>query len=415
MSIIKTTCGILLCFFAALPLFAQQTDNKEKPVLDFSGFIKNDIWYDSRKVKGSREDLFLFYPENKMLDYNGKDLNAHPQFHILGITSRLTAKITAANILKAKSTSIIEADFSGVSNFDINGFRLRHAFTRLNWQNDELLIGQYWHPLFTTDLVPDVASLNTGAPFQPFIRNPQITYTRKINHFHVLVSAITQRDHASTGPKGVSPVYIRNAIMPNLHTQVKFNFHNHLAGIGADYKCIMPANLTDSMLATNEKLCTYAFTAFYKFAKPGFCFRFKSIYGQNLSEHLLLGGYAIKNYDTASGKATYTSDNHLFLWANAVYGSQWQFGLFCGYAHFLGTSHNNTGIHYSLLSSDANIQYLYRIAPCVSYNCQKFKAMAEVENTTAAYGTPDKNDKSLVKDAQHVSNVRLLLTILYFF
>ena len=71
----------------------------------------------------------------------------------------------------------IEGEFFGTSDADVSGFRVRHAFLKLDWQSSSLLIGQFWHPMFVVEMFPGVVSFNTGAPFQPFARNPQIRFT----------------------------------------------------------------------------------------------------------------------------------------------------------------------------------------------------------------------------------------------
>ena len=85
--------------------------------------------------------------------------------------ARLTGKITGPDVVKAKTSALLEADFFGNENLnfaDVNGFRLRHAIIKLNWQTTELMVGQYWHPLFVPECFPDVVSFNTGAPFSAF-------------------------------------------------------------------------------------------------------------------------------------------------------------------------------------------------------------------------------------------------------
>ena len=67
----------------------------------------------------------------------------------------------------------IEAEFFGTSDADLNGFRLRHGYLKLDWPHSELMVGQFWHPMFVTESFPDVVSFNTGAPFQPFNRSPR--------------------------------------------------------------------------------------------------------------------------------------------------------------------------------------------------------------------------------------------------
>ncbi len=258
----------------------------------FHGFVKTDFWKDYRKFAGAREDLFILYPLNKSLDKNGVDINNKSSFNFSAITSRITGKISGPDAFNAKTSGVIEADFSGVSNTDNNGFRLRLAIAKFKWKKTELLVGQFWHPTFVTECFPTVISLNTGVPFNPFIRSPQIRFKRSFNKLHVIGAILSQRDYTSTGPAGRSSDYIRNAIIPNIHLQVQYKSGNNLFGLAGDYKVIQPETVTDSLIQTNEKIGTYAFMGYYKYTRAKLCLKFKTIYGQNLYEHLLLGGYA---------------------------------------------------------------------------------------------------------------------------
>jgi len=388
------------------------TTKKETPKfgINFTGFIKSDYWYDTRQVVAAREELFLLYPHTIKLDKNGDDINAEDYLNFSAITSRLTGIITGPDAFGAKTSGMIEGDFSGVSNDDINGFRLRHAFGKLKWEKSELLFGQYWHPMFVTEVFPYVISLNTGAPFQPFIRNPQLSYTRHFNKLNVQLAAITQRDNANSGPAGPSGVYMRNAIVPNIHLQIQYKSDNNVLGLAGDWKTLRPKLVTDSMLITKEQVSSYAAMAYWKYKKDKFTWRFKTIYGQNMTEHLLLGGYAVHTYDTLTGIETYTPSNHLFLWGNIQYGKKVVFGLFGGYAKNFGTTDTNIGKYYTRA---ADIDYMYRVAPSVTWVSNKVWICFEPEYTVAAFGKP--NEKGLVQNTTEVANTRLLLTLFYFF
>ena len=58
-------------------IYAQQTEEKPKFGISFSGFVKNDIFYDTRQTVTVREGHFLLYPHNVKEDKNGSDINAH--------------------------------------------------------------------------------------------------------------------------------------------------------------------------------------------------------------------------------------------------------------------------------------------------------------------------------------------------
>ena len=172
--------------------------------INFSGFVNTDIFFDSRQTVMARDGDWLFYPENVKKDPDGKDINANGTFSILSIFTRISGNITGPEIFKAKTSGLIEGEFYGNIPANINTFRLRHAYVRLNWKKTELLIGQYWHPMFVPTCIPETVAINAGAPFLVFSRNPQVRVTRQFGNFRLMLAAITQVDATSTGPEGAS-------------------------------------------------------------------------------------------------------------------------------------------------------------------------------------------------------------------
>ena len=140
---------------------------------------------------------------------------------------------------------MVEGAFFGQSDGDINGFRLRHAFLKLAWENTSILIGQYWNPMLVTEVCPGVISFNTGVPFQPFSRNPQIRISQNFNNIIVNITAASQRDFANTGPNGTSSEYLRNSAIPLLDLQMMYKSDDFVIGFGGDYKSIKPRLVSD--------------------------------------------------------------------------------------------------------------------------------------------------------------------------
>ena len=199
-----------------------QTSEKKEPLfgVHFSGLIKTDFIYDTRQTVNLRDGSLLFYPEPVKLDSEGNDINAKPTFNILSIQTKVTMNITGPDALGAKTSGLIEAEFFGNVNPNINVFRLRHAYIKLNWPKTELLIGQYWHPMYESLCNPEVISADAGLPFKVYARNPQIRASHTIGNLKFIVSAMTQIDFASNGPDGPNPKYLRYSVLPELNFQL---------------------------------------------------------------------------------------------------------------------------------------------------------------------------------------------------
>ncbi len=415
-------------------IFAQDVNNYG---IKFSGFVKYDAFYDTRKTVNIREGHFVLYPDNIVKDINGDDINEIPNFNMLSIQSRLKGTITGPNAFGAKTSGILEADFFGNENpnfGDINGFRLRHATIKLNWEKTEILAGQYWHPFFITECFPGVITFNTGSPFQPFSRNPQIRISHKVSIINAILTAYTQRDFVSTGPDGASFKYLQNAAMPdiNFQFQIKPTGTEHAFGIGADYKKLKPRMFNEITLAepttingqilpagtkikykVNEKVEAIAAFAYANIKTKPITLKIYSIYAQNAFDMTMIGGYAVsgtKNITT--GELEYTPLNTLATWMDiTTNGKKIKYGLFAGYTKNMGADKEITTIY----ARGANIDFVYRIAPRITFISEKVNIAIEPEYTTALYGTQNADKKGNVQETTDVSNIRLLFSMIYNF
>lgn len=396
---------IALIIFSST-FFSQETDDF---TIKLSGYVKTDLIYDSRQTVSVREGHLLLYPQNRVFDQNQNDINAQPNFNILSIQSRVNAKMTGPNALGAKTSSVIEAEFFGHSNSDINGFRLRLAFIKLQWSNTSLIVGQFWHPLFITDVFANVVSFNTGIPFQPFSRNPQVRLQHNFGNLNLTATAYTQRDFSSPGPDGTTSDYMRNSGLPGFNLNAMVKYPNFLFGVGGDFKTLRPRLITAENHSTEESIKSYACVAFAKYQNDKFTFKVEGTYGGNLNDLLMLGGYAVYEQDPVTGVQKYTPLNVLSFWTDISYGKQTEVGIFVGYADNKGTD-KSFSEHFS---RGINIAYLYRVSPRVIFNFDSFRIAGELEYTIASYG--QFNSKGTVDNSEEVGNLRVLTAVYLFF
>lgn len=380
--------------------------------IKFLGYVKTDILYDSRQIYELREGHFSIYPKNELIGTDGKDLNAKPSFNILSIQTRLAGTITGPSVLGGKSSAYFETEFFGMSDATINTLRLRHAFLKLEWNNFEILAGQYWHPMFVVKCYPGTIGFNTGAPFQPFIRSPQVRFTAKFSSIEFFLAALSQRDFQSQGPIGASTSYLRNAVLPNLHSQLQFNlFEKSLIGAGIDYKKLAPRTATSKNYSTNESIEGFSFIGFTKLSFEDFSFKAEGVYGENLTEMIMLSGYAVKLKDTATDIWSYTQSRVLSLWTDFAYGKDIEIGLFAGYSKNLGTNDN----YIQFFGRGEDIADLIRVSPRIQFTFGRTKIAGEIEFTQAKYGIPNKNNKGKVENTKNVNNIRAQLALTYLF
>ncbi len=432
---------LLFIVFALLTVVlvnAQSTSTPTKPTekkaeaapvfgIKFSGFIRNDVFYDSRQVTSARpanQGDLLLYPVNVSNDINGNDVNAAPSFSMLSITSRLTGNVTGPDAFGAKTSGILEAEFFGNANGNENVMRLRHAYAKLDWENTQLAFGQYWHPLFVTDCYPGVVSFNTGIPFQPFARNPQIRLTQKLGGgVNLILAAISQTEAfvspgSSTGialgTSAASQAFINDAVIPNLHAQLQYKSKTFLAGAAFDYKSLRPALKTSTNVSTNEKVNSTTFELYAKLTTKDVVVKAEYVAGQNMYDHLMFGGYLA--YGTAPN-ITYKPMGVTSYWFDiAGTGKNVIPGLFIGYAKNNGASDPGAVLAYarSVAVSGASIDNVLRVAPRMEFVSGKFKFGTEIEITSAGYGTAG-TDGKVAGNITNVSNTRLLFITSYSF
>lgn len=423
---------ILFSIIFFLPLLAlAQDDAGSNFGISFSGFVKNDVFFDTRQTVSAREGHFLLFPANVVEDDNGLDMNDKTNFNMLAVQSRLSGKITGPDAFGAATSGKIEGDFFAQANDNINLFRLRHAFVQLDWGNTQLLSGQYWNPFFVTDCFPGTVSFNTGAPIQPFARNPQIRLTHTVaNTLKIMAAALGQRDYASIGTTGhSSSEYLRNSGIPDLHAQLHLKLGNSnvsvVAGGGAAYKQILPGLSTAAGYQTEEKVQGISAIGFLKLKTQALTWKSEVVYGENSTDLLQISGFGVTNVVNAQEAIVeYAPFKTLSAWTDLhSNGEKFQMGIFVGYTQNKGCTEELANIENStsVFGRALNIESVWRVSPRVIFNSGKFRVAAEMEYTTANYADMNAPASELwdtygaIQKTESVSNMRLLLATYYFF
>jgi hypothetical protein len=405
----------------------KESEEKKAPLfgISFSGFVKTDIFFDSRQTVSARDGHFLLFPENEKLDPDGKDINAKSSFNFLSIQTRLAGSITGPDALGAKTSGYIEGEFFGNINANINTFRLRHAWVKLNWKKAELMVGQWWHPMFVPECSPATISFNTGAPFVVFSRNPQVKFTRTFGKVKVGLTLLSQVDFMSDGPDGPNTKYIRNSMMPESNLTIQYGTKNEtngtefLIGAGANYQTLTPRLSTTKTVSTatvsyitSETISALAVNLFAKLKFKPITIKLGGEYGQNNNAYNMMGGYAVKSVtDTSKNAVDYINLPSYAAWADIhTNGTIWQPGLFIAYGKTIGAGEEIKGPYYT---RGGNIDFAYRISPRLALNVKKLRIAAEVEYTAAAYGKV--NTDATVTDTKTIGNIRFLIGAFYFF
>ncbi|MDX9695125.1 MAG: hypothetical protein RBT49_04970 [Bacteroidales bacterium] len=355
---------------------------EQKPVVNISGFAGYEMFFDTYKSVDSRDGDVYFYPKPANYDINGEDLNKRFQTEMLSLNSRIKLNGSGVTAFGAKAQGIIEGDFLGTSQDYSRMFRLRHAYIQLNWSKTELLLGQYWHPMFVTGCYPSVFSFGAGVPFNVLNRAPQIRFTVSPSSSIDLMGALLiHGDYKSSGPADAQ----RNSGIPDLQFQLRVKNDKFLAGFTAGYKFLTPRIVTADTIKTSKTLGGFNTQLFAKLVTRPVTIKLEGIYGQNLTHFTMIGGYGASQDPTLVDDYGYTNLNTMSVWSEIhTNGQKVVFGIFGGYSANLGSYDQYYSLKYA---RNEDIAYIFRVSPRAELKSGKVNFVLEYMITGAAYAT----------------------------
>lgn len=429
----------LLVALLATATFAQEKA-KEKVSFKFYGFVRNYACYDTRASYTSNSEQFYYMPKD--VNYNEdktEDLNAQDNIMLLSITTRLGLNVTGLEFLGAKTSAKIESDFAGFGSSN-TVLRIRQAYAKMEWEKSKLLVGQAWHPIMG-DMMPDVFSLETGAPFTPFSRSPQVRYDFQTKGVTLTATALYQFQYTSYGPDGASFEYARNAIVPEFYLQGMIRNGGFMMGVGLDILTLKPrqyytstekefvknpiykADGTPVLDANGEQVyesvptgnevtvkhnsgkmfVSFTPTLFASYKKGDWGVKGRVTYAQNAAHLSMISGYGVTE-KLDNGEWKYSSLNSISGWIDATYKLNLKKGFFtfccfAGYTKNLGCMNdickNDKGEFMLYMRGEKNMDYMWRVAPSVLYTHNALSVGVEYNPTTVGYS---KNNGTDIKD-----------------
>ena len=227
------------------------------------GFIRNYLVFDTHEVSAGTQDLYFYMPKNRNLDDDGNDLAANPSFRMLALTTRLGLNVSGYRIGNLAVNGAVEGDFYCMSG-SVATFRLRHAYVGLLWDNPDggnllVNVGQTWHPL-AADL-PHVTNLETGAPFNPFNRSPQVMAHWTVGKFTWTGGILFPMQYLPTGPAGKSADYNKYGLIPEVYLGVSLKTGGFLGRVGVGFFSIKPRwdapLITEANVVDGKRILVY--------------------------------------------------------------------------------------------------------------------------------------------------------------
>lgn len=414
-----------ILLFLAVALFGQLWSQNEaslkndeakkvkKVEVKVSGFVRYETFYDTYKSVEAREGDVYLYPSAASYDANNIDINEVNQLEMISFQSRLNFGIKGPDAFGAKTSGAIEGDFLGTGDSYTRMLRLRHAYMKLNWKKTELLMGQYWHPMFVTQNFPATVSMGAGVPFHILNRSPQLRMTYKVIEGLTISEALIMHGyHLSKGPLDAQ----RNAGLPEMTFQAIYTKGAVLAGFTTGYKWLKPRLTTATNVITDETIGSMSATAFFKLSLKPVTIKLEGIYGENLSHFVMIGGYGAAQDPTLSDDYSYSNLQTLSLWGDVqTNGKKIVAALFGGYSANLGSK--DPYFELAGYTRSGTISHIYRISPRLMFNSGKTQFGLEYLLTGAVYdadGVLDANGKADVL-ADPTINHRFLFSAKYAF
>lgn len=400
--------AVVALFAPAAKAFASEPADAsakiEKPShFKFYGFIRNYFAFDSRESKSGTKDLFYYIPKDEALNAKGEDMNANPTFRFLAITSRVGLDVKDYQFGKTKVGAKIETDFYCM-NGNVAVLRLRQAYATLGWdglgkdgrQSTSLKIGQAWHPIAADQ--PYVIDLETGTPFNPFSRTPQVMLDHNFSkNFTLTGGFIWQMQYLSSGPNGASDNYIKYGCTPEFYAGVTFKSNNGFTGrVGVDVLSIKPRWRNSAGDKVDDRITTVSPYVYAQYSKDAFAVNAKVVYASAGEHFNMLSGYGVTDVNS-DGSWKYAPLHSTASYLSVKYGRKLQVQGMIGYMKNLGTSKSlyedpanpgYTSTKNVFISGNGfhNLNQIIRVTPTVVYSLGKLSFGLEYDITSAQYG-----------------------------
>lgn len=428
---------LVLCMAALATLMSataqeNKNDKPQKVKVTPYGFVRNYFNYDSRatytvcggeyNMQPLDESWNMSETEAAASGLERVDLNANPQAHLLALTTRIGLNLQGPDVWGAATSGKIEGDFAGFSTTN-NVFRIRHAYLKLNWadqeanQSQELLVGQTWHPL-VGEIMPEVLGMAAGAPFRPHSRTPQARFIHYFGNLGYTVAAVYQLQYMNQGPQDNggswgrtnSTSFANNAVVPEMFVGVNYKSNGLYLQLGGDFQTIRPRtygyatglDLNDYKVDVDETVFSFTPTLYAQYTQGRFAVKARTMLAENTSHlNMLMSGYAVTAMN-ADGSWEYTPLRNSTSYINFAYTlgkeKRYRADLFFGYMKNLGLADANASIvakgdgtanaNYVYCKGNyTNINSFFRVAPSISYNLKHFNVGLEYEYNLVSYGT----------------------------
>lgn len=400
----------LLLLFLTGMIIMDLAGQEKKFEIEIHGFVGVDAMHDSRASKTVRHRHLLLYPLAANRDDKGNDINSRGEFDIDATHSRFSLHIKGPSVNGITTFAIMEGDFSGGLPGTDADFLMRHAYIKFGYKKFELITGQTWHPFFIPENFPQTLNAGVGVPIHPLNRNPQLRFIYKpTDKLELSATIMEQAGFRSAGfPKGTE-----EAELPEFVFQMKAGGTGRIWGsLTAGYKTLsIPYEINLQKDPTN--MGSFHYSASLRVKSGSVVFRGGTIYGGNLTEHVMPGGVGRVTSSTEENPKYKPLNTGSYWFDMGTTGKTWDPGFFAGYLKNYGASEAIEVI--GSLGRDPNIASVMIFSPRLRYliGSHVWVGVEYIFNK-AAYGNTFTSKGKPIDTTSYV-NHRTLLSFKYSF
>lgn len=341
---------------------------------DFANYIQFFSHRPSTSGFGYFRPVWPFYP---LPTVTGGNASAQPQLSVSDAVSRIGFYATRQFVNTYTLEGFLSGKFSAKAK-ETGIFSVDYMYAQLKKKNTWLLIGSYWSPLGIKENLPHAVSNTRGSPFTSNDRFPQILIAHDFDRFRIFLIGYNQDLNSSLGPDyslysdftGFNPEYHLRGVLPAVCVRTEYVGNQSLFGGIIDFKRLQPRYHVKDTRVDDGYITSLIGSIYYFFANQKISFKAQFFYGANGTDHLMLGGYAVKSAipDDITARRSY---------ANTYFSSSWLSiesnkpihgflpGLFIGFTNNLGSRYDLFEETY-LLKNSSNETILYKTPLCYS-------------------------------------------------
>ena len=398
----RRLAAIISAALLSVTVYAGEQDGR----IQFYGFVRTFVAYDSRESVASMGELLYYLPRDVEMAEGG-DLNAVGSLRVSALTSRVGFDVTGFSFGGWDMDAKVEADF-GAGITGVTGtalLRLRQAYVALSRGGLSFKAGQAWHPMSSGH--PDKISLNAGAPFNPLSRTPLFQAEYSFGDLSLELAALWQMQFASAGPdlstdgghvygtgSVTSAEYIKYGKIPEIYLGVCYSADGLLARLGLDLLSIKPRHVSPSGEKLDDRITTLTPFLYLQYDGGALSVKAKSLFAQGGDHVFLNAGYGVTASSARDGRLDenasweYSPTRSSSTWVSLRYGRELQGVIFAGYLKNFGTREAIVGPDYLYFrkNSFSNMDSARGLSSALIYNLGRLTLGLEYDITEVRYG-----------------------------